>query len=80
MRLRLAFVCLVAAVLTAPVQSQTEQEIRDLVGEYNVAAVNFCNAQVQAAWNVETNVGETIYQEVQVRYLKSCTKRFQLIT
>lgn len=68
MWLTFALCCAVASALgTVHVGALTEQDIRILVEEYNAAAVGHCNSEVQANWNVQTNVGEKQYEEVQVR-------------
>lgn len=66
MWLSLAFAFAIVAT-SSRVHCQTEQDIRTLVEEYNAKSVDFCNAEVQASWNVNTNVGNKDYEDVQVQ-------------
>lgn len=62
----------VAALLVSATICQepnpTDEEIRSLLESYNAEAVNLCNAQSTANWNVATNVGNNEYLPAQVRF------------
>lgn len=66
MWLPLAFVCMVATI--GGVRAITENDIRIMVEEYNRLAISHCNAEVQASWNVETNIGDEDNVDILVRY------------
>lgn len=45
---------------------ESEQELQARVDAYNVEAVDFCNANVEASWMVQTNVNAEEYLEAEV--------------
>lgn len=60
------------AAAVGGVYALTDDDIREMVDDYNKLAVGFCNAEVQASWNVETNVGDEEMEFIQVRQSLVC--------
>lgn len=67
---RAARTALVACILVSTAICQettpTEEELRTLLDAYNTEAVELCNAEAMASWNVATNVGKNDFLQAQV--------------
>lgn len=48
------------------VEGQNEEDLQARVDAYNVEAIEYCNANVEANWMVQTNVDVDEYLEAQV--------------